>query len=58
MKKFTFGYTGCRVTFWLNARSEKHLAKQLRSKGMKKPDWIDPVTHPVWQLVYETVELI
>ena len=46
MKRFTFGYEGCQLVYWLNARDEADLLCQIDDKGMDVPDWIDPATVP------------
>jgi len=46
MKKYTFGYIGCSIVYWLNARDEADLLCQIDEKGMDVPDWIDPATVP------------
>lgn len=41
MKMLYFGYKKNPLVYWLYARDVSHLLKQIKEKGLGKPDWID-----------------
>lgn len=41
LRKWYFGYDGAMEYYWLMARTESGLLRQIASRGFAKPDWVD-----------------